>query len=236
MRAEARKQIQLHLPTWGGKRKGAGAKPAGARAGVPHVRRPSLSSHHPAHVTLRVLPHVWNLRSRRAFRAVGRAFVSRKERDGFRLVHFSVQGNHLHLIVEARDAGRLSSGMQGLATWIARRLNELMGRRGKVFGDRFHAHALRTPLEVARAIAYVLGNFIVHSVRRGGKAGRGGAAPEAIADPYSSAGGSGLTGAARTWLLREGWRRAIRKQGPLRRARLATGSSEHVGPAVGERG
>jgi hypothetical protein len=57
---------------------------------------------------------------------------------------------------------------------------------------------------VARAIAYVLGNFIVHSVRRGGKAGRGGAAPEAIADPYSSAGGSGLTGAARTWLLREG--------------------------------
>src|SRR5258708_21371167 len=84
MRGEARKQIQLHLPTWGGKRKGAGAKPAGARACVPHVRRPPLSPHHPAHVTLRVLPHVWNLRSRRSFRAIGRAFVSSKERDGFR--------------------------------------------------------------------------------------------------------------------------------------------------------
>jgi REP element-mobilizing transposase RayT len=160
-----------------------------------------------------------DVRSRRSFRAIGRAFVSSKERDGFRVVHFSVQGNHLHVIVEARDSERLSRGMQGLATWIARRLNELIGRRGKVFADRFHAHPLRTPLEAARAIAYVLGNFIVHSLRRGGKPGRGGAA--ATPDPYSSAGGSGLTGAPRTWLLREGWRR---------------GCSEHVGPAVRERG
>jgi REP element-mobilizing transposase RayT len=219
MRAGAQKQIQLRLPTWGGKRKGAGAKPAGARAGVAHVRRPSLSPHHPAHVTLRVLPHVWNLRSRRAFRAIGRAFVSSKKRDGFRLVHFSVQGNHLHLIVEARDARRLSRGMQGLATWIARRLNELMGRCGKVFADRFYAHVLRTPLEAARAIAYVLGNFIVHSVRREGKCGRGGAASDAGADPFSSAGGSGLAGAPRTWLLREGWRRTAREDVWLRRVR-----------------
>src|SRR6202011_2769242 len=207
MRAKARKQIQLHLPTWGGKRKGAGTKPAGARAGVPHVRRPPLSPHHPAHVTLRVLPHVWNLRSRRSFRAIGRTFVSSKERDGFRLVHFSVQGNHLHLIVEARDSGRLSSGMQGLATWIARRLNEVMGRRGKVFADRFHAHALRTPLEVARAIAYVLGNFVIHALRRGAKSET--PAPRSAA-PSSPAWreGAACSDAPRTGLLREGWRRA----------------------------
>jgi hypothetical protein len=70
--------------------------------------------------------------------------------------------------------------MQGLATWIARRLNQLIGRRGKVFADRFHAHVLRTPLEVARAVA------------------------------YSSVGGDGpaLTAAPRTLLLRRGWRRA----------------------------
>src|ERR1700694_1385867 len=123
------RQLRLSLPTWGATRKGAGAKPAGARAGVSHFRRPALSSHHPAHITLRVLPHVWNLRSRRAFRAVGCVFVAGTEREAFRLVHFSVQGNHLHLIIEARDAPRLSRGMQGLATWIARRLNQMIGRR-----------------------------------------------------------------------------------------------------------
>src|SRR6202011_161830 len=193
-------QLGLDLRTWGGKRKGAGAKPAGARAGVSHRRRPALSSHHPAHITLRVLPHVWNLRSRRAFRAVGRAFASSKEREGFRLVHFSVQGNHLHLIVEARDAERLSRGRQGLATWIARRLNQLIGRRGKVFADRFHAHVLRTPLEVAHAIAYVLGNVAIHASRRGASrrdTSRASitrpAAPRqpAKAAPYSSAGSDG---------------------------------------------
>ena len=137
---------------------------------------------------MRVLPHVWNLRSRRAFRAIGRVFVACKERDGFRLVHFSVQGNHLHLIVEARDAQRLSRGMQGLTTWIARRLNQLIGRRGKVFADRFHAQVLRTPLEVAQARAYV---------------------QAAKLDPYSSAGGDGegLTAAPSTRLLRRGRRR-----------------------------
>src|ERR1700738_5349242 len=181
------RQLGLDLGTWGGKRKSAGRKPAGARAGVPHQHRPALSPRHPAHVTMRVLPHVWNLRSRRAFRAIELAFASCKERDGFRLVHFSVQGNHLHLIVEARDAERLSRGMQGLATWIARRLNQLIGRRGKVFADRFHAHALRTPLEVARAVAYVLGNFVIHALRRG----RDARAPGATADPYSSARGDG---------------------------------------------
>jgi REP element-mobilizing transposase RayT len=195
------RQLGLDLRTWGGKRKGAGRKPAGARAGVPHQRRPALSSHHPAHVTMRVLPHVWNLRSRRAFRAIGRAFACSKDRDGFRLVHFSVQGNHLHLIAEARDAQRLARGMQGLATWIARRLNQMIGRSGKVFADRFHAHVLRTPLEVARAVAYVLGNFVVHALRRG----RDARAPGATADPYSSAGAEGrlLTAPPRTWLLRE---------------------------------
>jgi REP element-mobilizing transposase RayT len=146
-------QPGLGLHTWGGKRKGAGRKPAGDRAGVPHQRRPALSPNHPAHVTLRVLPDVWNLRGRRAFRAIGRALASSKERDGFLLVEFSVQRNELHLIVEARDAQRLSRGMQGLATWIARRLNQLIGRRGKVFADRFHAQVLRTPPEVARQAA-----------------------------------------------------------------------------------
>jgi putative transposase len=205
------RQLGLPLPTWGGKRRGAGRKPADRRAGVPHLRRAPLSARHPVHVTLRVLPHVWNLRSRRAFRVIGRAFASCKERDGFRLVHFSVQGNHLHLIVEARDARRLSGGMQGLSTWIARRLNQLIGRRGRVFADRFHAHALRTPLEVARAVAYVLGNFVVHALRRG----RDARAPGETADPYSSVGADGrlLTAPPRTWLLREGWLRRKGRSG-----------------------
>ncbi len=166
------------------------------------------------------MPHVWNLRSRRCFRVLSQAFAGGCDRRGFRLVHFSVQGNHLHLVVEAPGAVRLSRGLQGLAVRIARRLNRLMGRVGRVFADRFHEHILRTPAEVARAVAYVLGNFIVHALRRGERV-------RAVeADEYSSAvppkTGPPLVVAAATWLLRVGWRRAEK------RARL----SHSAGPEV----
>jgi len=152
------------------------------------------------------MPHVWNLRSRRSFRVLSRAFAGGCDRHGFRLVHYSVQGNHLHLVVEAPDESSLARGLQGLAVRIARGLNRMMGRKGKVFADRYHGHVLRTPSEVARSVAYVLGNFFVHTMRRGERI------DDAEPDEYSSAivveTGPPLVAAARTWLLMVGWRRA----------------------------
>ena len=206
------KQLTLDLRTWGGRRKKAGRKPKGERAGVSHDARPTLSRHHPVHVTWRMLPYVWNLRSRRSFRQLSAAFAGGCDRNGFRLIHFSVQGNHLHLIVEAEDAVRLARGLQGLAVRIARRLNRLMGRTGKVFADRYHAHVLRTRAEVAHAVNYVLRNFAVHALRRGEQA------DPAVPDEYSSAcvpqTGPPLVAVPQTWLLRVGWRgaQATRRQ------------------------
>lgn len=206
MAAAKPKQLSLELRSWGGKRKRAGRKPNGARAGVPHKARPRLSKHHPVHVTWRMLPHVWNLRSRRSFRVLSNAFVKGCDRRGFRLVHYSVQGNHLHLVVEAPDEVRLARGLQGIAVRIARGLNRLMRRRGKVLADRYHGHVLRTPAEVTRAVAYVLGNFFVHALRRGERV------EAAHADEFSSAAppetGPPLVAAPRTWLLCVGWRHA----------------------------
>ncbi len=119
-------------------------------------------------------------RSRRSFRVLRRAFAAGGDRFGLRLCEFSVQGNHLHLVVEATDRRALSRGMQGLSIRIARGLNRLMGRQGRVLADRYHARILRTPTEVRRALAYVLGNRDVHR-SRWGKPRTG------TLDPYSSA-------------------------------------------------
>ena len=73
----------------------------------------------------------------------------------------------LHLIVEARDAVALARAIQALSIRAARAINRVLGRSGKVFADRYHAHALKTPTEVANAIAYVLGNSQVHAARKG---------------------------------------------------------------------
>jgi hypothetical protein len=114
------------------------------------------------HVTLRVVAGLPSLRKNSVFRvvkqALGAANAVGRHRDGFRLVHYSVQGNHIHLLAEAADRERLSRGVQGLAIRIARGVNRCARRTGRVFSERFHARPLRTPREVRHALAYVLLN------------------------------------------------------------------------------
>ena len=168
---------------WGGRRKHAGRKKQPG-AGINHVRRPRFRNL-PVHVTLRVRREVWNLRSRRCYSALTRAFAAGRARFGLRLCHYSVQGNHLHFVIEADDTRALSRGMQGLAVRMARALNRVMRRQGAVFAGRYHAHVLRTPREVRHALAYVLRNHAVHAKRSGRPAS---AAP----DVYSSVGYAAL--------------------------------------------
>jgi REP element-mobilizing transposase RayT len=201
-------QTSLAFKTWGGARAGSGRKPS-RKSGQPHLARPELSRHHPVHTTLRVAHGCWNLRSRRALAALQGAFEGGRERFGFRLIHYSVQGNHLHLIVEAEGKQSLSRGMQALTIRMARALNRMMQRRGSVFADRFHAHVLRSRREVAHALRYVFGNF-AHHARRWGAEIRA-----SFCDPFSSVTffaaevpAGAPVAAPSTWLLRVGWREA----------------------------
>ena len=120
-------QLALPLPLRGGKRKGSGRKPNGQKALVSHQARPHFEKPTPVLVTMRVREDVWNLRSGRAFRRILRCFEKALGRFGMRLIEFTVQGNHLHLIVEADDSESLSRAMQGLAIRIAKALNAMMG-------------------------------------------------------------------------------------------------------------
>ena len=155
----ARRDLQLPLPmapTWGGRRPGAGRKlTAGRKRSVPHRVRPLHVATHPVHATLRAAAAVRCLRSGRVFPAVYRSLAAASH-EGFRIIHYSVQDDHLHLLVEAESRERLSGGLRGVAIRIARAVNRALGRRGAVFGDRYHIHALGTPREVRHGLVYVL--------------------------------------------------------------------------------
>jgi putative transposase len=155
------RQRSLIFRTWGGRRHGAGRKPNGARAGVPHLPRPALAARFPVLVTWR-MDGAWNLRSRRCLRVLQRAMYAAGRREHFRLVHFAIMGNHVHLLVEASDRAALASGMKGLGVSIARRLNRLMGRRGAVIKDRYHARILHSLAQVRNARRYLLDNARRH--------------------------------------------------------------------------
>ena len=132
-------------------------------------------------------------------------------REGFRVIEFSVQSNHLHVVAESSDERALARGMMGLSTRISRGLNKLWRRAGNVFPDRYHARILQTPRAVRTALIYVLQNARKHGAWRA-----------LVPDAYSSGPwfegwkGGNQKGAessprilqrARTWLLSIGWRR-----------------------------
>ncbi len=175
----------------------------------------------PAHVTLRLRKDLPSLRDTRVVRAIERTFGAGCARPGFRLVHYSLQGNHAHLIVEAHDRVALGRGMMAIAIRLARAVNRVAGRTGRVLADRYHLRLLPTPRAVRSALRYVLLNARRHA----------GAAVERVSgavrlDPASSAQWfdgwkpEGLkkvvkdgpvanrpVARARTWLLTVGWRR-----------------------------
>jgi REP element-mobilizing transposase RayT len=134
---------------------------------VLHRRRPRVTLRTPVHVTLRVHRDVSSLRTNKRAKIIRSAFVAACSADGFRIVDWSIQGNHLHLIVEADSTAQLSRGMQGFSIRVARGLNRAAGRKGPVFTERYHLHVLCTPAEVRNARAYVLNNYRRHAHQSG---------------------------------------------------------------------
>jgi REP element-mobilizing transposase RayT len=200
------RQGELFARTWGGPRVGSGRKRRAPREQVKHRTRERFRGARPVHVTLRLMAGLPSLRETAAYRALVAALGAGSERFGLRLVHWSALGNHVHLMVEARDQAALSRGMQGLGVRIARALNRSWRRKGRVYSDRYHAHVLNYPKEVRTALAYVLHNARKHKAIAAGL------------DAYSSAawfdGWLVRTAVerprwlleARSWLLARGWR------------------------------
>src|SRR5262245_3677161 len=150
-----------------------------------------------------------SLRSQRIFAPVRAALVAaRASRTGLRVVHFSVQSDHLHLVVEAPDRQALCGGAKGLAVRLSWAINRALGPTGRVWGDRYHVSELATPRQVRHALVYVLMNFKKHLPASRGLDPRSSAeAFDGWARPTSPPPEPSGLPSARTWLLARGWRR-----------------------------
>jgi REP element-mobilizing transposase RayT len=211
----------------GGKRKGAGAKrrvftlPPDKKY-ERHVARPAVNSRHPQHVTFTVVDEIAPLRTRDMYAAVKRA-IGISQDETFRIVHHSVQGNHIHLVVEANDKDALADGMKSFLCSFTKGVNRAMKRKGRVVADRYHVVPITNVTALRNTLRYVMNNWRHHAQSTRNCAGL----YEGRLDPYSSAiwfaGWKERTTPEihvpegydppprvepRTWLLREGWQKA----------------------------
>jgi REP element-mobilizing transposase RayT len=228
MDQKRKRHVQQELFRHGGKRKGAGRPAKGPRPSERHKRRERFRSSEPVHATLRVAPDLEKMRRRDMYKAIRWASfaVARRGCEAFRIVHYSVQDEHIHLICEAIDCVALATGIKSFAGSAAKHINAIVSklrgelRTGQVFPDRYHSTVLKSPTMARHAMSYVLNNWRHH--RKDEYAG----AP--LLDPYSSAvrflGWKHRDGTdqiwrppaeddgawvwlPQTWLLSEGWRR-----------------------------
>ena len=205
----------------GGKRAGAGRKRVAPRPRVPHRKRPTLKSRFPVHVTVRLAAGLPRLRGPGPAKVLRYAFVHGCDKGIFRICQFSVQGNHVHLVCEARDEMALARGIQGWKIRVARRLNGYWDRVGRLFDDRYHAVILTTPRQTRNCLVYVLHNARRHREAvatvdiyssawyfdgwRSDEWRRGFLAPDSRDGPSVAP--------AETWLLTTGWN--LRGGGPI---------------------
>src|SRR3954468_3037270 len=158
-------------------KKRPGPKPR-AFGNVRHRQRAVHKYWNPLHVTMRAIRGLPSFRLQTLFLAFEDA-VRRTRRQDFRIVEFSVQDNHLHLIVEADDNDALARGMKSFSVRANRLFNAALGRgRGRVWGDRYHRRELTSALQVRNALVYCINNYKKHQHVTSG-------APRI--DPYSSA-------------------------------------------------
>jgi hypothetical protein len=189
-----------------------------------------------------VRPGIASLRTVALVREFRRSLSRASERGSFRVAHYSLQGDHAHLIVEAHGKDALANGMKSIAARLARAVNRVCGRSGAVLDGRYHHRVLRSPREVRRALAYVLLNARRHLQKQRPNAiaaSRGLFDPASsarwfdgwrrgvTAEPLHAAGASREVARPRTWLLRVGWRR----HGLVDPDELPRGSSAAAVPA-----
>lgn len=204
-----RRKQQLELPRvggWGGRRPGAGRKLVAEWPSPAHRARPAHARRWPVHVTLRARTALPSFRSTRVFACL-RASLAAAHKEAFRVIHFSVQSDHLHLVVEGDGRLALIRGVQGLAVRCAKAVNRAVRRRGPVWGSRYHARALRNPRETRRGLVYVLLNFRKHLRAAPGinprSSGPWFAGWRATAPPTTR---PSPVRVPRTWLAAVGWR------------------------------
>ncbi len=200
----------------GGPRPGAG-RPAAARPIIHHVKRDEVLERQPSHITIRVLSGVPSMRRKPFLRIFQRSLREVRGRLDFRVVAYSVQDDHVHLIVEASNKDALARGMKAVGSRLARAVHRFFARFGRVLAGRYHVRALKSPKEVRNALAYVLLNDRKH-IRE-----RDRALPPVRVDAASSGRlfdgwsrqvpvealvpGLREVSPAQSWLLRIGWKK-----------------------------
>ena len=136
-------------------------RPAKVDRGIRHIRRERFNKPSALHLTIKVRENKADIQNKRILKALHHA-IKRARLQRLRVIHYTLEYNHAHLVVEANDNKVLHKGMQAFGISIAKAINKMKQVKGAVYKHRYHLRKLKTRREVKNAIQYVFGNGIKH--------------------------------------------------------------------------
>lgn len=150
-----KKQLALNLYQGyhGGRRPNAGRKRIHSK-GVAHRTREKVTPHTPVHINFKYRTFIQTIR---ILDILHLAFQNTLKYE-FKVTHYALQSNHIHIIAEVKDNQSLISGMRSLTNTIIKRID-----KGSLQIERYHLHVLKNPKETQNAIHYVLNNEFKHA-------------------------------------------------------------------------
>lgn len=140
--------------------KGAG-RPAVHDKGIRHTEREVIKKLTTLHLTIKIDKQKAGLKSKAVLSLLHKA-IKNARKLGLGIVHYTLEYDHIHMLVEARDNETLAKGMQSFGICFSKGINKLKGLKGQVYKSRYHLRILKTPREIKNVVHYILGNSVKH--------------------------------------------------------------------------
>ena len=140
--------------------KGAG-RPAKHDRGIRHIARDEFNRLTVLHLTVKIDRAKAGLKNKQTLKLLWHA-IKKARLKGLKIIHYTLEFDHIHLLVEADNKAIVGTGMQSFGISLSKGINKIKGLSGQVFKTRYHFRKLKTPTEVKNVIHYILGNSIKH--------------------------------------------------------------------------
>lgn len=160
MKKRIKKFTQLTLLNY----RGAG-RSAKHDAGIRHTSRPKISRPTSLHLTIKVKSIKANIKNKIILHMLKRAILNAR-RQGLKVIHFSLEYDHVHLLIEADNNLTLGKGMKALGVTLAKRINKFRGLKGAVYKHRYHFRRVGSSAQLKKVMNYIFSNGVKHGTSK----------------------------------------------------------------------
>lgn len=136
-------------------------RPAKNDAGIRHTKRPDLTRPSSLHLTVKIEKSKANLKNKNVLAILKKAIFNAR-RQGLKVIHYSLEYDHIHLIIEADNNRTLGKGMQAFGVTLAKAINRMRKVKGQVYKHRYHFRQITSSRQLKNVMTYIFNNGVKH--------------------------------------------------------------------------